>query len=45
MKAMIIADSDETARSVEGYVAPLGFDSVHYRSAVKALDNIRNNFV
>ncbi len=40
MKAMIIADSDETARSVEGYVAPLGFDSVHYRSAVKALDNI-----
>lgn len=40
MKAMIIADSDETVRNVERYVSPLGFDSVHYRSAVKALDNI-----
>lgn len=39
MKAMLIADSDSAARTVSHYVTPLGFDLVHYRSPVKALDN------
>lgn len=40
MKALIVAETDNPVRTIAGYVTPLGFDVIRYRSAVKALDNI-----
>ncbi len=40
MKAMLIADTDSAEKTISGYLKPLGFDLIRYRSAVKALDNI-----
>jgi len=40
MKALLIADTDSTAKTVSRYVEPIGFDVIRYRSAIKALDNI-----
>ena len=37
---MIIADTDAPVRKITDYLAPWGFDSIRYRSAVKAIDNI-----
>lgn len=40
MKALLVAETDNPVRKITGYVTPLGFDVIRYRSAVKALDNI-----
>lgn len=40
MKALLIADTDSTVKTVSRYVEPSGFDVIRYRSAIKALDNI-----
>jgi hypothetical protein len=40
MKALLVAETDYPVRKITGYVTPLGFDVIRYRSAVKALDNI-----
>jgi CheY-like chemotaxis protein len=40
MKALLVADTDTTAKTVARYLKPYGFDVIRYRSAVKALDNI-----
>lgn len=40
MKALLIADTDSTVKTVERFVEPIGFDVIRYRSAIKALDNI-----
>jgi hypothetical protein len=40
MKALLIADLDATMTTVSRYIKPYGFDTIHYRSAVKAIDNI-----
>lgn len=40
MKALLVADLDATMNAVSRYIKPYGFDTIHYRSAVKAIDNI-----
>lgn len=40
MIALLVAETDNPVRAITEYVAPLGFDAIRYRSAVKALDNI-----
>ncbi len=40
MKALLIADSDIAVRNISGYVKPYGFDTIRYRSALKAIENI-----
>lgn len=40
MKALLIADSDVAARNISLHIKPYGFDSIRYRSALKAIENI-----
>lgn len=40
MKALLIADSDTAVRNISRYVKPYGFDTIRYRSALKAIENI-----
>ena len=40
MKAMLIADTDTSVRKITDCISPWGFDIIHYRSALKAIDNI-----
>jgi len=40
MKALLIADTDTTETALVHRIKPWGFDCIHYRSALKALDNI-----
>jgi hypothetical protein len=40
MKALLIADADSTVRTFANYLKTWGFDTIRYRSAVKAIDNI-----
>jgi len=37
---MLIADTDASVRKITDYISPWGFDIIHYRSALKAIDNI-----
>lgn len=40
MKALLIADTDISVRTLSQYIRPYGFDIIRYRSVLKALDNI-----
>lgn len=40
MKALLIADTDSSVRTISQYIKPYGFDTIRYRSAIKAIDNI-----
>jgi len=40
MKALLIADSDISVRNITRYVKTYGFDTIRYRSALKAIENI-----
>lgn len=40
MKALLIADSDDTVKNIAHYISPFGFDTIRYRSALKAIENI-----
>lgn len=40
MKALLIADSDNAARTISGFITSYGFDIIRYRSALKAIENI-----
>jgi len=40
MKALLIADSDAAVRNISRYIKPYGFDTIRYRSALKAIENI-----
>ncbi len=40
MKALIIAEADETGREFSDVLEPAGFNVIHYRSPVKAMDNM-----
>lgn len=37
---MLIADTDTSVRKITDCISPWGFDIIHYRSALKAIDNI-----
>lgn len=40
MKALIITDNDTTSLQISRRILPWGFDCIHYKNAIKALDNI-----
>jgi hypothetical protein len=40
MKALLVADKDSTRESLLHHLAPRGFDLIHYRHPIKAMDNI-----
>jgi hypothetical protein len=40
MKILLIAEKDSTKESVSTHLAPRGFDLIHYRNPIKAMDNI-----
>lgn len=40
MKALLIADTDISVKTLTDMIEPYGFDIIRYRSAIKALDNI-----
>jgi len=40
MKAMLIADSDASVVTLSRCIKPYGFDTIRYRSALKAIENI-----
>ena len=40
MKALLVADKDSTLESLLHHLTPRGFDLIHYRHPIKAMDNI-----
>ncbi|MEI6388807.1 MAG: hypothetical protein WCQ50_19500 [Spirochaetota bacterium] len=40
MKALLLIEDDDKAREIGAWLKPLGYESVRYRSALKALDNL-----
>jgi len=40
MKALIVIEKDETANALKRFLKPRGFDFIHYKNPVKAIDNI-----
>jgi hypothetical protein len=40
MKLLLVCASEETLHTITGAVQPLGFDIIHYRHVLKAMDNI-----
>lgn len=40
MKALLIADNELSVKAISQCIISSGFDIIHYRSAIKALDNI-----
>ncbi|MFZ4616883.1 MAG: hypothetical protein ACOYM2_11900 [Rectinemataceae bacterium] len=40
MKALLLIEDDDKARELGAWLKPLGYESVRYRSALKALDNL-----
>ncbi len=40
MKALLIADSDTSIKSISSHIKSYGFDIIRYRSALKAIENI-----
>ncbi len=40
MKILLVAEKDSTKESLLHHLAPRGFDLIHYRNPIKAMDNI-----
>jgi hypothetical protein len=40
MKALLLIESDRVADIARFYLKPLGFEAIHYRNPVKAIDNL-----
>lgn len=40
MKTLLVAEKETTREALKGHLTPLGFDLIHYRHPVKAMDNL-----
>jgi len=40
MKSLLIADKETTLETLTRHLKPMGFDFIHYRNPIKAMDNI-----